>query len=142
MFNRASGLVPGAALMPTLCSLSGEPDIPVDRPLVLVGRHPSCDSRLESEWVSLRHCVLAKDGGDVVVRDLGSTNGTSINGRRVDRGRLRLGDEMTIAHIRYRLERVPALEVTEPIFRDRFESPMRDKLPPITVDSENPEPAA
>ncbi len=69
--------------MPTLCAVSGGPDIPVDRPLVLVGRHPNCDARLDSEWVSLRHCVLARDGGDVVVRDLGSTNGTSINGRRV-----------------------------------------------------------
>jgi hypothetical protein len=41
--------------MPTLRSDSGEPDIPVDSPLVLVGRHPQCDARLGSDWVSLRH---------------------------------------------------------------------------------------
>jgi pSer/pThr/pTyr-binding forkhead associated (FHA) protein len=40
----------------------------------------------------------------VVVRDLGSTNGTWINGLRVAEGRLRPGDELAIAGVRYRLE--------------------------------------
>jgi pSer/pThr/pTyr-binding forkhead associated (FHA) protein len=39
-----------------------------------------------------------------VVRDLGSTNGIRVNGMRVKTGRLRPGDELSIAHIRYRLE--------------------------------------
>jgi pSer/pThr/pTyr-binding forkhead associated (FHA) protein len=42
------------------------------------------------------------------VRDLGSTNGTRINGQRVERGRLRPGDEISIGHTRYRLEAAPA----------------------------------
>ncbi len=93
--------------MPTLRSLSGGPDISVDRPLVLVGRHPRCDARLDSEWVSLRHCVLSEDGGEVVVRDLCSTNGTWINGWRVERGRLRPGDLMSIAYVHFRIEGAP-----------------------------------
>jgi hypothetical protein len=106
--------------MPTLRSESGEPDIRVDSPLVLVGRHPQCDARLASDWVSLRHCVLAEDAGEVVVRDLVSTNGTWINGRRVVRGRLKPGDEMWIAHICYRLETASAYDQTyATIFRDR-----------------------
>jgi hypothetical protein len=40
----------------------------------------------------------------VVVRDLGSTNGIRINGMRVETGSLRPGDELSIAHFRYRLE--------------------------------------
>jgi pSer/pThr/pTyr-binding forkhead associated (FHA) protein len=47
---------------------------------------------------------LTEDGGEVVVRDLGSTNGIRIDGQRVKCGRLRPGDEISIAHIRYRLE--------------------------------------
>jgi hypothetical protein len=39
--------------------------------------------------------------GEVLVRDLGSTNGTRINGRRVAAGRLRPGDELAIADLRY-----------------------------------------
>jgi predicted component of type VI protein secretion system len=93
--------------------------MPVDYRLVLVGRHPQCDARLDSDWVSLRHCVLTEDRGEVVVRDLGSTNGTWINGRRVKQGRLKPGDEMTIAHGRYRLEGTPSHEATVPILRDR-----------------------
>ncbi len=107
--------------MPTLRSVSGTPDITVDHPLVLVGRHPQCDARLNSEWVSLRHCMLTADRGDVIVRDLGSTNGTWINGWRVECARLRPGDEMTIAHIRFRLEGALEYDATMPIYRERTE---------------------
>jgi hypothetical protein len=66
--------------------------------------------------------VLTEDAGEVVVRDLVSTNGTWINGRRVERGRLKPGDEVAIAHIRYRMEEAPAAEPTKPMFRDRPDS--------------------
>jgi hypothetical protein len=46
--------------------------------------------------------------GEVWVRDLGSTNGTWIAGRRVSCGRLRAGDILAIAHLRYRVEQVRA----------------------------------
>jgi pSer/pThr/pTyr-binding forkhead associated (FHA) protein len=85
----------------------------------LVGSRPRCDARLDSEWVSLRHRVLTGDGRGVVVRDLGSTDGTWINGWRVERGRLEPGDEMSIDHVRYRLEGAPPAEATVPIPRDR-----------------------
>jgi hypothetical protein len=47
---------------------------------------------------------MTQEHGEVLVRDLGSTNGIRINGQRVEFGRLRQGDELSIAHIRYRLE--------------------------------------
>ena len=88
---------------PRLVALEEGSDIPLDRPMVVVGRHPQCDTRLDSIRVSRRHCCLNPDGEGIVVRDLGSTNGIRINGRRVEMGRLRPGDELSIAHIRYRL---------------------------------------
>ena len=94
--------------MRTLLALSAGPDIPVNRGVVIVGRHPRCDVYLASVRVSRRHCIIAAEDGEVVVRDLGSTNGIRINGQRVERGRLRPGDEISIAHIRYRLEGAPA----------------------------------
>jgi predicted component of type VI protein secretion system len=91
--------------MPTrLVALDEGPDIPLDRTMVVVGRHPQCDCRLDSLRVSRHHCCMTQDNGEVVVRDLGSTNGVRINGQRVEVGRLRPGDELSIAHIRYRLE--------------------------------------
>jgi pSer/pThr/pTyr-binding forkhead associated (FHA) protein len=80
------------------------PDITLNRTLVVVGRHPNCDTRLESPRVSRHHCCMTRENDQVLVRDLGSTNGIRINGMRVETGRLRPGDELSIAHIRYRLE--------------------------------------
>lgn len=107
-----------------LAALDGGPDIPVDRALVLVGRHPRCDVRLDSIRISRRHCCITTDQGDVLVRDLGSTNGLRINGRRTEVGRLRPGDELAIGHLHYRLIGGGADEAT---LADRAES--GDMLP-------------
>jgi len=87
-----------------LVALDEGSDISLDRSMVVVGRHPLCDVRLDSLRISRHHCCMTQDKDEVVVRDLGSTNGIRINGERVERGRLRPGDELSIAHIRYRLE--------------------------------------
>ena len=87
-----------------LVALDEGSDISLDRSMVVVGRHPLCDVRLDSLRISRHHCCMTQDKEEVVVRDLGSTNGIRINGERVERGRLRTGDELSIAHIRYRLE--------------------------------------
>jgi predicted component of type VI protein secretion system len=63
-------------------SFSGQ-TIQVPHGKLLIGREPDCDLRLESEFVSGYHCVLLLDDYTVRVRDLGSTNGTFMNGRRI-----------------------------------------------------------
>jgi pSer/pThr/pTyr-binding forkhead associated (FHA) protein len=80
----------------------------LDRVLIVVGRHPDCDARLDSPRVSRWHCCLSEVDGEVWVRDLGSTNGTWIDGQRVSSGRLRPGEVLAIAHLRYRVEEVRA----------------------------------
>jgi hypothetical protein len=90
-----------------LVAIDGGSDIPLKRPMVLVGRHPACDVRLDSLRVSRHHCCMHLQEGSVVVRDLGSTNGIRINGARVVLGRLRPGDELSIAHHRYRFQGGP-----------------------------------
>jgi len=87
-----------------LVSLDGHADISIDHLVVVVGRHRWCHVQINSPRVSRRHCCLALDRDGVLVRDLGSTNGTRINGRRVEEGVLRPGDELSIAHCRYQLE--------------------------------------
>ena len=95
-----------------LVALDEGPDIPLDRAMVVVGRHPQCDARLDSLRVSRHHCCMTQDHGEVIVRDLGSTNGIRINGQRVEIGRVRPGDELSIAHIRYRLDNGQGHEAT------------------------------
>jgi pSer/pThr/pTyr-binding forkhead associated (FHA) protein len=73
----------------------------------LIGRDAACDLRLDAdEYVSARHArlELAPDGVRVV--DLGSTNGTYVNGERVARERLlRSGDVLRLGQTELRLER-------------------------------------
>lgn len=92
-----------------LVAVDEGPDIVLDRQMIVVGRHPACDIRLDVLRVSRHHCCLIHQAGVVVVKDLGSTNGTRINGLKVEVGRLEDGDELSIAHIRYRFASGPLL---------------------------------
>jgi hypothetical protein len=71
---------------------------------VVIGRLPECEVVLGDTNVSRRHAQVALDDGGVVVTDLGSTNGTFVNGRRVTRATVRPGDELTIGTSRLRVE--------------------------------------
>jgi len=72
-------------------------------PLV-VGRLPECAVVLGDTNVSRRHAQVALEEGEIVVTDLGSTNGTFLNGRRVTRAVARSGDEVVIGTSRLRVE--------------------------------------
>lgn len=90
------------------------PAILVQRPVVLVGRHPESDVRIDLPKISRRHCCLALAYDRVVVRDLGSRNGLWVNGARVDEAILGVGDEVAIGPILYRVED-PEVMVPRPI---------------------------
>jgi hypothetical protein len=62
--------------------LSGE-TIRVPRGKLLIGRETDCHLRLDSKSVSAHHCVLLLDEYTLRIRDLGSTNGTFLNGNRI-----------------------------------------------------------
>jgi predicted component of type VI protein secretion system len=86
-----------------LISLNDGPNILLDKPILLIGRHEECDIQIDSRKISRRHCCIAQVNDYLVVRDLGSTNGIRINGVRVLEGRLNHNDELTIGANRYRL---------------------------------------
>jgi predicted component of type VI protein secretion system len=86
---------------PQLLALTEGPNILLDKPILLVGRHEECDIQLPSRKISRRHCCIAQVNDYLVVRDLSSTNGIRINGVRVLEGCLRTGDELTIGNYRY-----------------------------------------
>jgi predicted component of type VI protein secretion system len=86
-----------------LVALNEGPNILVDKPILLVGRHPECDIQIDSRKISRRHCCIAQVNDFLVVRDLDSTNGIRINGIRVVEGRLNTGDELTVGNHRYQV---------------------------------------
>ncbi len=64
----------------------------------VIGRGTEADIRLPDTGVSRKHVDVVLDGGTATVEDLGSTNGTLINGRRVSRQALADGDVIRIGH--------------------------------------------
>ena len=76
----------------------------MQRPVLLIGRHPECDVRIDLPKISRRHCCVALAYDRVLIRDLGSHNGVRVNGRVVEEARLHAGDEVAIGPLIYRLE--------------------------------------
>jgi len=64
--------------------------------LVTAGRHPESDIFLDDITVSRRHVELTRSPNGHVVRDVGSLNGTYLNGNRIDEAPLVPGDEVQI----------------------------------------------
>ncbi len=75
-------------------------DIPLDRERVTVGRRPGNDVCLPYAAVSAAHAVFVSTPTAVVIEDLGSTNGTMINGKRMSRQVVRDGDRIEIGRQR------------------------------------------
>ncbi len=93
---------------PFLPSTGGDADatipLPATRRLLVIGRSAACDIVLDLPMVSGRHATLAPDGDGWLVRDLGSTNGTFVRGRRIDGPCLvSLGEVIGLGSCRLRL---------------------------------------
>jgi predicted component of type VI protein secretion system len=92
-----------AAQPAQLVAVSEGPNILLDKPILLIGRHQECDIQIPSRKISRRHCCIAQVDDHLIVRDLCSTNGIRINGVRVNEGQLKSGDELTIGNFRYQV---------------------------------------
>src|SRR5580692_12786285 len=90
-----------------LISLDGGPPVNIVKDLIVVGRKEECDLRLDHKSVSKMHCILVKTDGLLLLRDLGSTNGTRVNGTRVRRAALLPNDQLSIAHYKFRVHLGP-----------------------------------
>lgn len=87
-----------------LVPLDGGEPIELVKDLTLIGRKEDCDLRLEHKSVSKLHCVIVKTDGLLLLRDLGSTNSTRVNGQRIRRAALLPNDQLTIANYKFRIQ--------------------------------------
>src|SRR5262245_61549445 len=73
----------------------GEFPLPNNKEIV-VGRSSELDMVLVEDMVSRRHAKLTVTGDQIFIQDLGSTNGTFVNGEKIKRARLNEGDRILI----------------------------------------------
>jgi hypothetical protein len=107
---------------------------PLDKPAVSIGRSAENDIRLADLKVSSRHAVIRQEGGRFILEDLGSTNGTFVNGEQVAAPRLiGQGDRIQIG------ETVLVMKETEAEPAARAEAGFRD-APGAPAPAQSPAP--
>jgi len=65
----------------------------------IIGRSSSCDFVIAHGSISRRHAMLTRDGDRVIVTDLGSTNGTFVNGRWINQAEVLPGDRLQLGQL-------------------------------------------
>lgn len=95
---------PGQPHLALRCGTGGERVVPLVGEKMIVGRSSSCDIVIEDAGVSRRHAEIGREAGRFYVADLGSTNGTYVNGRRVSRQRLADGDLVSFGKVEARFK--------------------------------------
>ena len=71
---------------------------------LIVGRAPTCDLPVFHPTISRRHAELTSDGNVLSLRDLGSSNGTFLNGAKIERGKAVIDDLLAFGKVGFRLE--------------------------------------
>jgi predicted component of type VI protein secretion system len=92
-----------AVLVMLSSGVAGDPrTFPVQKETITIGRREDCDLRIPLANVSRAHCKVVKDdaNGAIRVEDLGSSNGTLVNGSRVQVSALAAGDIITVGPVR------------------------------------------
>jgi hypothetical protein len=84
-------------------------EIELEGTVAAVGRDPSCDIVLNDAKCSRRHAVLEAGAQGIAIRDTGSANGVTLNGRRVERAALEEGDVVQLGDVSLKVlpENVP-----------------------------------
>jgi pSer/pThr/pTyr-binding forkhead associated (FHA) protein len=82
-------------------------EVPVDRDWLVIGRGRSADLVIAEPTISRSHAAVGWDGASFFVQDLGSTNGTKVNGSRESRRPLGDGDDLQLGRLQLRFRRAP-----------------------------------
>src|SRR5512140_1743441 len=89
---------------------------------IVIGRSSDLDMVLVEDMVSRKHAKISTVGQQIVIQDLGSTNGTFVNGEKIKKVRLKEGDRVLIGTSIMKLVAVDSAGPTEAEARARLES--------------------
>jgi pSer/pThr/pTyr-binding forkhead associated (FHA) protein len=74
-------------------------DFPLTKPRIVIGRNTECDLQLSLGVISRRHCELLLKNNHVLVRDLGSSNGTYVSNKRIQEAPVGAGETLMIGPV-------------------------------------------
>ena len=114
----------------------------VVRDMTVIGRREDCDLRIPLGEVSRKHCRMVRDGDTLRLEDLGSSNGTYLNGTRVEReATLNPGDSIQVGPVVFvlQVDNYPADDELRPITIGTAETAAADgEVTELTEVSEQP----
>ena len=93
-------LAPGTGMLVVIRGPNAGSRFLLDRETTTIGRHPDSHIFLDDVTVSRRHAEVKRQGEDLEVSDLGSLNGTYVNGDRVETRLLGSGDEVQVGRFK------------------------------------------
>lgn len=96
----------------------------IEKEKILVGRSAENDIAVMDLRASRLHCRMERHGGQYLIVDLGSQNGTRLNGHLVDRSALKVGDEITVGNAHIWFEKAPPPEAVDT--RDTMVGSLKD----------------
>jgi pSer/pThr/pTyr-binding forkhead associated (FHA) protein len=119
-------------------------DFPVTGAVTVLGRGEECDLRVPLLNVSRKHCELTCGGSQLKVKDLGSSNGTYVNNRRVTEVVLKAGDRLAIGPIVFTVQLDGKPEQIRPVKMKAAEAAKSDDAADVAeiVELDAAEPAA
>ena len=97
---------------------------PLSSDVTVIGRKRNCNLRIPLESVSRRHCQLTREGDQLKLQDLGSRNGTFLNGKQVETSGVNAGDVIKVGPLVFTVqvdglpEDVTGPGITPPSTRD------------------------
>ena len=99
---------------PRIIQISNEQYFEISNDHFFIGRHPKSDILLMDETVSARHAVIIHSQNKILIQDIGSTNGTFINGEQIEgRRELKDGDNLHFGKVEM-IYRAPKDKSEEP----------------------------
>jgi pSer/pThr/pTyr-binding forkhead associated (FHA) protein len=97
--NEPPGPVPSGGSIRVLRGFYEGLEMPVDRDWMVIGRGRGADIVIAEPTMSRAHAAIGFDGAHFFVQDLGSTNGTRVNGSREQKAVLKNGDEVQLGKL-------------------------------------------
>ncbi len=97
----------------------------IDKDEFVIGRKSENDISIDNPTVSGKHCIIVRTGNRYMVRDMGSTNGTSVNSREITESGLKPKDILRVGSIEFLFDATPG----EVIEKDKESTPEVEVAP-------------